>query len=236
MVADITALLFIALITVRGYLRGLLAQVAVIGAAVALWLTFELWFPSVDGWLAARHETFASYSSLRRLVAFSGAYALILLLVSAIEHLVVEQVALLKAGNSWAGAALGLSKGLVYAAVAIWLIQVAVAGGEAIREQPTPDWMADSVAFEKLALWNPVRLSSARELLDASGTEAWGRRTWAQLARDPRLQRILEARAAELDVPPVENQDQDQEPGVPAPGPQDQEASPSPSPEELPAG
>ena len=234
MVADITALLFIALVTVRGYLRGLLAQVAVIGAAVALWLTFGLWFPSVDGWLATRHETFASYSSLRRLVAFSGAYALILLLVSAIEHLVVEQVALLKAGNSWAGAALGLSKGLVYAAVAIWLIQVAVAGGEAVREQPTPNWMADSVAFQKLALWNPVRLSSARELLDASGTEAWGRRTWTQLARDPRLQRILEARGAALDVLPAEKQDQEQ--GVSAPGPQEQEASPTPSPEELPAG
>ena len=234
MVADITALLFIALVTVRGYLRGLLAQVAVIGAAVALWLTFGLWFPSVDGWLATRHETFASYSSLRRLVAFSGAYALILLLVSAIEHLVVEQVALLKAGNSWAGAALGLSKGLVYAAVAIWLIQVAVAGGEAVREQPTPNWMADSVAFQKLALWNPVRLSSARELLDAPGTEAWGRRTWTQLARDPRLQRILEARGAALDVLPAEKQDQEQ--GVSAPGPQEQEASPTPSPEELPAG
>jgi len=138
MVADIVVLLFVAAITVRGYLRGLVSQIATIGAALALWFWFDSWFPPVDVWLGGLHEVLARFESLRRMVAFSGAYLGVMLVVTAIEHLLVERVGLLKAGNTWLGAALGLAKGLVYTAVAVWLIQVVVGGGDAISDEEQP--------------------------------------------------------------------------------------------------
>jgi len=203
MVADIVVLLFVAAITVRGYLRGLVSQIATIGVALALWFGFDFWFPPVDEWLVGLHEVLARFESLRRIVAFSGAYLAATLLLSAIEHLLVERVSLLKAGNTWMGAALGLVKGIVYAAVSVWLIQVVVGGGDAVSDDRQPDWMSDSAVFSQLALWNPVRVLSAREMLAQSGAEEWGRRTYAQVAQEPIVRRMLEERG--LALPPPES-------------------------------
>ncbi len=201
MVADIVVLLFVAAITVCGYLRGLVSQIATIGAALALWFWFDAWFPPVDVWLGGLHEVLARFESLRRIVAFSGAYLGVMLIVAAIEHLLVERVGLLKAGNTWLGAALGLAKGVVYTAVAVWLIQVGVGGGEAISDDEQPEWMNDSAVFGQLALWNPVRVLSAREMLAKSGAEEWGMRTYAQVAQEPIVRRMLEERGVAVPSP-----------------------------------
>ncbi len=198
MVADIVVLLFVAAVVVRGYLRGLISQIATIGAALALWWLFDVWFPPVDSWLVGLHDAFATFEILRRLVAYSGAYVSILLLLAVVEHLLVERIGLLKAGNTWMGAALGFAKGLVYVTVAVWLTQVVVHGGEAVSEERQPDWMTDSVVFSQLALWNPVRVMSAREMLEQSGAEEWGRSNYAQLVQDPRVRALLQQRGLQL--------------------------------------
>jgi hypothetical protein len=205
MVADIVALLFVAAITVRGYLRGLLSQVATIAAALALWFFFESWFPPVDLWLTGLHEVFAQFAILRRMAAFSGAYLVVVLLLTAIEHLLVARVRFLTSGNTWMGALLGLVKGVAYAVLIVWLIQVGSGGGEAVSEKRQPAWMSDSVVFAGLAVWNPVRVMSAREMLERSGAEEWGRRTYTQLAREPMVRRILEERGLPLPAAPAEN-------------------------------
>jgi uncharacterized membrane protein required for colicin V production len=200
MVADIVVLLFVAAITVRGYLRGLVSQIATICAALALWFWFDAWFPPVDVWLGGLHEVLARFEILRRIVAFTGAYLGVTLILAAIEKLLVERVSLLKAGNTWLGAALGLAKGVAYTAVAVWLIQVVVGGGEAVSDDQQPEWMSDSAVFGQFALWNPVRVYSAREMLAKSGAEEWGRRTYVQVAQEPIVRRMLEDRG--IVVPP----------------------------------
>ena len=201
MIADIVVLLFVAVVMVRGYLRGLISQIATIGAGLALWLLFDSWFPPVDNWLSGVHEVFAQFETLRRIVAFSGAYFGIVLVVAALEHILIERVGLLRAGNTWLGAALGLAQGIVYVVVAVWLIQVVVGGADAVSDEVKSPWMSESVVFTQLALWNPVRVVSAREVLERTGAEEWGRRTWAQLAQDPTVRQLLEARGVSIISP-----------------------------------
>jgi hypothetical protein len=217
MVADIVALLFVAAIMVRGYLRGLLSQVATIAAALGLWLFFDAWFPPVDLWLAGLHEVFDQFAVLRRITAFFGAYLTVLLGLSAIEHLLVARVRALRSGNSWMGASLGLLKGVAYAVVIVWLVQVATGGGEAVSEKRQPEWMSDSVVFSSLGLWNPVRVMSAREMLQKSGAEEWGRRTYTQLAQEPIVRRMLKERGLPLPAAPAqEDADTTNESSAPA--------------------
>lgn len=218
MVADIVVLLFVAAIMVRGYLRGLLSQIATIGAALALWFFFDLWFPPVDLWLEGLHEVLTQFAILRRIAAFSGAYLIVALVVAAIEHLLVARVSFLKSGNTWMGAALGLVKGVAYAVVIVWLVQVATGGGKAVSDKRQPAWMSDSVVFCRLALWNPVRVMSAREMLEKSGAEEWGQRTYAQLAQEPMVRRILEERGLPLPAAPAEEDASNGEEALPEAG------------------
>jgi hypothetical protein len=201
-VADIITLLFVAGIGVRGYMRGLFAQVATVGSALLLWLLFDLWFPPVDGWLQLQHPALAEFEMLRRIVAFGCGYLALVLLIMALEFLLVQRIGVMKASNHWMGAVLGLAKGVVYAVVLVWLIQIGIGGGGARTDvDERPAWMAESVVFERLALWNPVRVMSARELLEESGVVEWGERTFAQLARDPRVRSMLEGRG--IKPPPL---------------------------------
>jgi hypothetical protein len=202
-VADIITLLFVAGIGVRGYMRGLLAQVATLGSALLLWLLFDLWFPPVDAWLQLQHASLAEFEMLRRIVAYGGAYFVLVILIMAVEFLLVERIGVIKASNSWMGGVLGLVKGVAYAVVLVWLIQIGVGGGKASTEvAQQPSWMAESVVFERLALWNPVRVMSARELLEESGVVEWGERTFAQLAQDPRVRNMLQERGIKPPPPP----------------------------------
>lgn len=195
MVADILALLLVAGIGMRGYMRGLVAEVATLAIALLLWLSLDLWYPPADEWLGLQHALLAEFGVLRRIVAYSGAYAILLLIILALEALLVDRIALLKAGNRWLGATIGLARGMLYAVLLVWLIQVGAAGGRAVEEiEQQPDWMAESLVFHQLALWNPVRVMSARELLEESGASEWGKRSYAQLVRDPRVRSMLEQR------------------------------------------
>ena len=195
MVADILALLLVAGIGMRGYMRGLVAEVATLAIALLLWLSFDLWYPPADEWLGLQHALLAEFEMLRRIVAYSGLYFTLFLITLLLESLLVERIALLKAGSRWFGATIGLMRGMLYVVLLVWLIQVGTAGGGAVEKiGQQPDWMAESMVFQKLALWNPVRVMSARELLQESGASEWGERTYAQLVRDPRVRNMLEQR------------------------------------------
>jgi len=165
LVLDLVVVAFVILLGVLGWFRGLISQVVTIGAFVALWLTKHLWLDAVSGWLAGLGQAMADHEFLRRMVAFWGAYFLIVVAVFVIERLVVNKVGPLKWSNHWAGAALGGVKGIVYAVLGIWAVQ-SIALWDQQPDDPTPAWVEGSFVVSQVGPYNPVRLFSLREIID----------------------------------------------------------------------
>ena len=165
MTIDIVALLFVVLLTVLGWFRGLVAQIATLGAAVLLYLTRDLWADPVTGVLGAGVPTLAEHPVLGRLVAFVLLYLSILVVVFIIERAVIKKVGPLKLSNHWLGAVLGAVKGVAYAVIAVWLVEAAVLW-EQEPEEATPGWLADSLVVRQVGPWNPVRLFSLKEMVE----------------------------------------------------------------------
>ena len=76
----------------------------------------------------------------------------------------IKKVGPLKLSNHWLGAVLGVVKGVVYAVIAVWLVE-AVVLWEQEPEEETPGWLADSLLVQKVGPWNPVRLFSLKEVV-----------------------------------------------------------------------
>lgn len=165
MVLDLLILAFVILLGVLGWFRGLISQLATIGAFVGLWLTKQLWLDDLSALLAGLGPAMADHEFLRRMVAFLGAYFVIVVLVFVVERLVVNKVGPLKWSNHWAGAALGGLKGGLYAVLAVWMLQT-VALWEQQPEEPAPRWLEDSFVVSQVGPYNPVRLFSLREIID----------------------------------------------------------------------
>jgi len=162
---DIIALLFVVSLAVFGWIRGLISQVATIGAALGLWLTRDLWGEPMDGFLQSLGPALAQHPFLRRIVGFLLLYVAIVLLVAAIEYGIVRRLGPLRLSNHWAGAALGAVKGLVYAVVLVWLLQTVTLWRQAPGES-APPWLTESRVVGIVGPWNPVRLFTVREVVD----------------------------------------------------------------------
>jgi len=161
---DIAALLFVVLLTVLGWFRGLVAQIATLGGALLLFVTRDAWADPVTAVLGKAIPALSQHPVLGRLVAFVVLLGLLLIAAFAIERAVIRKVGPLKLSNHWLGAALGGVKGVVYAVLAIWLVEAAVLW-EQEPEEETPAWLADSMVVRQVGPWNPVRLFSLKELV-----------------------------------------------------------------------
>jgi uncharacterized membrane protein required for colicin V production len=176
---DIVALLFLVLLTVLGWFRGLVAQIATLGAAVLLYLTRDLWADPMTAVLGAGVPTLADHPALGRLVAFVLLFLAILILAFIIERAVIRKVGPLKLSNHWLGAVLGAVKGVVYAVLAVWLVE-AVVLWEQEPEELTPGWLADSFVVQQVGPWNPVRLFSLKEVVEEAAERIRERRETGQ--------------------------------------------------------
>ncbi len=165
MTIDIIAVLFVAGLAVFGWIRGLISQVATVGAAVGLWLTRDLWGQPMDGLLQSLGPALAEHPFLRRIAGFLLLYVAIVLLVAAIEYGIVRRLGPLRLSNHWAGAALGGVKGVVYAVVLVWLLQTVTLWRQAPGES-APSWLTESRVVGLVGPWNPVRLFTLREVVD----------------------------------------------------------------------
>lgn len=164
MTIDIVALLFVVLLTVLGWFRGLIAQVATLGGAALLYFTRDLWAEPVTGLLGKGIPTLAEHPALGRLVAFVLLLGAVLIVAFAIERTVIKKVGPLELSNHWLGAVLGGVKGLVYAVLAVWIVE-AVVLWEMEPEEQSPAWLDDSMVVGLVGPWNPVRLFSLKELV-----------------------------------------------------------------------
>jgi len=191
---DILILVFVVLLTVLGWMRGLISQVVTIGAAVALWLTAGIWSGPVAAGLGKLGGPFADHDFLARMAGFLLLYGLIVVVVFLIERKIVNKVGPLKLSNHWLGGVLGATKGVVYSVVAVWVLQTFVLWKQP-AEEPAPDWMEGSIVVERVGPYNPVRLFSLRELVDAAAERVAEQRAEGEDQANPsgRLQKIEEA-------------------------------------------
>lgn len=188
-VTDAVALMFVVALTMLGWYRGLLAQVVPMGAAFALWWFFDLWYPPLDGKLAALGPALSEYPSVRRLVGGALGWFGLVVLFALLEALVIRNIGLLEAGNRGLGAVLGLIKGVLYGAVLIWIVETIVLWGRT-PDRPVPDWITDSALFEIVGPWNPVRVYTLREVL-AKGTRSKGEQAAAPVEETARARALF---------------------------------------------
>ncbi len=162
---DLLAVALVVGMATLGWFRGLISQVVTIGAAVALWLTADQWAGPVGDQLVFLGDAWAEHGFLRRMTAGLLLYFAIVLAVLIVERLVVQKFGPLKLSNHWLGAVLGGAKGVVYGAIAIWIVQT-IALWEMPPDEEPPGWLTESRAAATVAPYNPVRLFSLQELIE----------------------------------------------------------------------
>lgn len=124
MFIDAALALFLALLTLLGFLRGLFSQAWGLGAlGVSLWgaRPLTVWFQARMGGGGGETHLFESF--LVELGVGFLLYVGLILLGRVLELLIFEKAKLLSAGNRVLGAILGLAKGVVLGIGLVWLGQ-----------------------------------------------------------------------------------------------------------------
>ena len=162
---DILTVAFLFLMAFFGWKRGLISQVVTLGSAALLWLTKEIWLGPMGNFLAKTGSALADNFFLRDMASGCLLFGALLLTAWVIEKKIVEKSGPLRWSNHWGGALLGLSKGVIYATVLIWLTQASALWKQAPGETG-PDWLEQSFLVDLVGPWNPVRMFTLRELID----------------------------------------------------------------------
>lgn len=203
MTIDIAAILFVALLAVLGWFRGLVGQIAGLGALLLLWFTREAWEGPAVSILGHVLPAATGHPVLGRLVAFSVLLLALLLAVFLVERAVIRRVGPLRTGNEWLGAVLGGLKGAIYAVLAIWLVEAAVLWNQE-PEEPAPSWLRESRAVRLLGPWNPVRLFSLKEIVQEAVVRAREAQDTATAAGEAATGSMADARRRLIEqAPPV---------------------------------
>ena len=170
MVADIAILVLVTVLTVMGWHKGLLSQILTLGSIALLWFTKATWLPPASVVVAQFGPAFADNFFLRDMAASLLLFLLLLLGGWILEHRVIRRSKLLRSGNSWSGAVLGLAKGLAYGVVLLWLAQTAALWGDGPEDAP-PAWTQESLALQLVGPLNPVRVMTLREIVDRMSSQ-----------------------------------------------------------------
>jgi uncharacterized membrane protein required for colicin V production len=162
---DILTVAFLFLMAFFGWKRGLISQVVTLGSAALLWFTKETWLGPMGNFLAKTGSALADNFFLRDMASSCLLFGALLLTAWIIEKKIVEKSGPLRWSNHWGGALLGLSKGVIYATVLLWMTQAGALWKQSPGETG-PDWLEQSVLVDLVGPWNPVRMFTLRELID----------------------------------------------------------------------
>lgn len=165
MTIDILCLAFVILLALFGWKRGLISQLVTIGTAVLLWFSQSLWLEPVGAVLGRCGPALAENIFLRELTGFLLLYLSVVLITLLIERKVIKKYGPLRWSNHWLGALLGTAKGILYAAVFLWILQATVLWKKPPADSGPP-WLAQSTAIAVVGPWNPIRMFTLRELVD----------------------------------------------------------------------
>ena len=162
---DILTVAFLFLMAFFGWKRGLISQVVTLGSAALLWFTKETWLGPMGNFLAKTGSALADNFFLRDMASSCLLFGALLLAAWIIEKKIVEKSGPLRWSNHWGGALLGLSKGVLYATILLWMTQATALWKQSPGETG-PDWLEQSFLVDLVGPWNPVRMFTLRELID----------------------------------------------------------------------
>jgi len=180
---DILSAAFLVLMTFFGWKRGLISQVVTTGSIALLWFTRETWMEPVSSTVAQLGPAFADNFFLRDIASGLLLFLTLLLVAWVIEKKVVEKFGPLRFSNHWGGALIGLTKGVIYATLLLWVAQSGALWKQA-PDESAPDWVSSSIAIDLVGPWNPIRMFTLRELVDEMKVRATASPTTGTLNTD----------------------------------------------------